>query len=130
MKKRTLIGYVNPNHLYAKFTPSDHAFNYLLNYRRTTITILICRAVCSPIRGAGGGKREYTARAESIPKIFNGIKVKRIRWPRQTSNPFTIQVVIDDVSSMGMCVSSIKNKSRAKICSVQFTMGSGISSRY
>ncbi|GFU62353.1 jerky-like protein [Trichonephila clavipes] len=45
-----------------------------------------CRAVSSSITVAGGGKCEATA-WPSILKIFNGIKVGRICWPRHTCNP-------------------------------------------
>ncbi|GFW79925.1 hypothetical protein TNCV_3899261 [Trichonephila clavipes] len=63
-----------------------------------------CGAVSSSIRVSGGGKHKDTAWPRASQKIFNGVKVGRICWPRHTCNPFNLQVVIDDVSSVGTCV--------------------------
>ncbi|GFX46251.1 putative RNA-directed DNA polymerase from transposon X-element [Trichonephila clavipes] len=75
------------------------------------------------------GTRRYST-AESIPTICNGIKVRRICRPRYTRNPFTLQVVIDDVSSMGSALSSIKTKVGPISAAYNLTMGSRTSSRY
>ncbi|GFV22879.1 uncharacterized protein TNCV_3709191 [Trichonephila clavipes] len=63
-----------------------------------------CRAVCSSIRGAGGGKREYTARPRASQRFSMGLRSSEYAGHAKRAIPFTIQVVIDDVSSMGMCV--------------------------
>lgn len=113
--------------MHINFTECEHGFHEVSTTVKPHNRHSTCRAVCKNVRMIRGGKTFTNSTAKGIQQIFNGTKLRRVRWPLHTCYSITFRVFI---YLRARALSSIVTKVGPTAKAYNLRVGSRTSSQY